>query len=96
MDNAARERQLAGLAPVQPFYSDLRKAFFAAAEQEMRQHPAGFQYLPMLMKEDPSWSAPDEWDRPRPQIGQWALSHAIYPGLVFDRRTIRSCTATWR
>jgi hypothetical protein len=83
--DAARDRQLAGLAPVQPFYADLRKSFFAAAEQEMRQHPAGFQYLPMLMKEDPSWNAPDEWDRPRPQTGQWALSHAIYPGLVFER-----------
>ncbi len=31
VDNAARERQLAGLAPVAPFYTDLRKAFFGAA-----------------------------------------------------------------
>jgi hypothetical protein len=39
----------------------------------------------MLMKEDAAWAAADEWDRPRPQTGQWALSHAIYPGLVFRR-----------
>ena len=39
----------------------------------------------MLMKEDAQWSAPDEWDRPRPQGAQWALSHAIYPGLVFEK-----------
>jgi hypothetical protein len=51
----------------------------------MRPHPSGFTYLPMLMKEDPQWLAPDEWDRPRPQSGQWALSHAIYPGLVFAK-----------
>ena len=84
VDKVTSERNLAALSPVRSFYADLRKAFFAAADQEMRQHPAGFHYLPMLMKEDPSWSAPDEWDRPRPQVGQWALSHAIYPGLVFD------------
>jgi hypothetical protein len=84
VDNAARQRNLADLAPVGSFYQELRRAFLAAAQQEMRQHSGGFQYLPMLMKEDPSWNAPDEWDRPRPQVGQWALSHAIYPGLVFD------------
>jgi len=57
----------------------------AAAKQEMREHPGGFSFLPMLMKEDSQWSLPNEWDRPRLQSGQWALSHAIYPGLVFDR-----------
>jgi hypothetical protein len=39
----------------------------------------------MLMREDPQWSEPDEWRQPRPQVAQWALSHAIYPGLLFDR-----------
>jgi hypothetical protein len=66
-----------------PFYRELRAAFMAAARQEMRRHPEGFEYLPMLAKDDPLWAAPDEWDRPRPQTAQWALSHAIYPGLVF-------------
>ena len=66
-------------------YGELRAAFDAAAPQQMRRHPAGFDFLPMLLKEDPLWSAPREWDRPRPQSAQWALSHAIYPGLVFAK-----------
>ena len=82
-------------------YQQMRAAFVAAARQEMRRHPDGFEYLPMLAKDDPLWSAPDEWDRPRPQTAQWALSHAIYPGLVFDTddpivaghiRLMQSCT----
>ncbi len=71
-------------ASVRQFDDELRMAFFHAAKQEMRRDPDGFDYLPMLMKEDPAWQAPNPWDRPRPQVGQWALSHAIYPGLVFD------------
>ena len=76
---------LPGFEATALFYKELRASFFAAAAQEMRQHEGGFDYLPMLMKEDPAWSAPDPWDRPRPQTAQWALSHAIYPGLVFDK-----------
>lgn len=26
----------------------------------------------------------DRWERPRPQTAQWALSHAIFPGRVFE------------
>jgi len=83
------------------FYAELRSAFLAAARQEMRRHPDGFEYLPMLVNEDPLWSAAREWDRPRPQTAQWALSHAIYPGLVFERddpivqghiRLMQACT----
>jgi len=83
------------------FYAELRSAFFAAAHQEMRRHPDGFKYLPMLVKEDPLWTVPNEWDRFQPQIAQWALSHAIYPGLVFDKddpivqghlRLMQACT----
>ncbi len=83
------------------FYSELRTAFFAAAHQEMRRHPDGFDYLPMLVKDDPLWTAPHLWDRPRPQTAQWALSHAIYPGLVFEKydpivqghiRLMQACT----
>ena len=40
----------------------------------------------MLLKNDPQWELPDPWDRPRPQSAQWALSHAIFPGRVFDPR----------
>jgi len=82
---AAQRLGLADFGPARQLYRDLRTAFFAAAPQEMRRHPAGFEYLPMLMKEDPLWSAPDDWTRPRPQTAQWALSHSIYPGLVFEK-----------
>jgi hypothetical protein len=82
----ARDRLgLPDLGEVKPFYKELRAAFFAAASHEMRRHPEGFEYLPMLLKGDAQWAAQDEWDRPRPQTAQWALSHAIYPGLVFEK-----------
>ena len=74
---AAAALGLGGFDPSRQFYHELRQSFFAAAHQEMRRHPSGFDYLPMLMKEDPQWEARDEWDRPRPQSAQWALSHAI-------------------
>ena len=83
------------------FYGELRSAFFAAAHQEMRHHPDGFDYLPMLVKDDPLWTTANEWDRPRPQSAQWALSHAIYPGQVFEKddpivqghiRLMQACT----
>jgi len=92
---------LADPAGARAFYGELRSALLAAARQEMRRHPDGFEYLPMLVNEDPQWSAPNEWDRPRPQTAQWALSHAIYPGLVFDKddpvvqghiRLMQACT----
>jgi hypothetical protein len=82
---AAEQLKMAELAGVRTLYEELRRAFFDAARQEMRRHRAGFDYLPMLMREDPQWDDPDEWRRPRPQVAQWALSHAIYPGLLFDR-----------
>ena len=98
---AADRLQLSGFDDTKRFYKELRSSFHAAAAQEMRRHPAGFRYLPMLMKEDPAWSAPDPWDRPQPQTAQWALSHAISPGLVFERadpivaghiRLMQACT----
>ncbi len=82
---AARRIHLSGFDSAEEFYQQLRSSFFAAARQEMRRHPDGFEYLPMLMKEDPAWSAPDPWKRPRPQAAQWALSQANYPGLVFEK-----------
>jgi hypothetical protein len=83
---AAGRLGLPGFEEARRFYRELRSALYAAARQEMRRHAGGFSYLPMLMKEDPQWSAPDQWNRPRPQTAQWALSHAIYPGLVFDKQ----------
>ncbi len=72
-------------APVARFHDELRTAFFAAARKEMVKHPAGFEYLPMLMREDEAWRTPDPWNRPKAQNAQWALSHSIYPGLVFEK-----------
>jgi hypothetical protein len=69
----------------QKFYGELRDAFLKAAKAEMVRHPGGFEYLPMLAHDDPAWNNPDPWQRPRPQTAQWALSHAIFPGLVFDK-----------
>ena len=85
LTEAADRLGLSGFEETKEFYSDLRSALYVAARQEMRQYPTGFEYLPMLMKEDPQWSASEEWDRPRPQVGQWALSQAIYPGLLFEK-----------
>jgi hypothetical protein len=82
---SAERLNLSGFEDAKRFYGELRTALFAAARQEMRLHPAGFEYLPMLMKEDPDWNSPDPWIRPKPQMAQWALSQAIYPGLVFER-----------
>jgi hypothetical protein len=39
----------------------------------------------MVAHDDPQWRDPDPWNRPRPQTAQWALSHAIYPGVLFGK-----------
>jgi hypothetical protein len=85
VEQAAARLKLSGFEPVVRFHRELDAAFRAAARQEMRRHSAGFDYLPMLMKNDPQWNAADPWDRPQPQVAQWAMSHAIYPGLAFDK-----------
>lgn len=83
--HAAEKQKMPALAKAGEFYKELRAAFEEAAKKEMVHDPAGFDYLPMLAHDDPSWHDPDPWSRPRPQSAQWALSHAIYPGLVFDK-----------
>jgi hypothetical protein len=82
---AADFLQLPGHEETRQFYDDLRRSFLAAAEQEMRRHPGGFRYLPMLLQSDPQWNEKNPLNRPKPQVAQWALSHAIYPGLVFAK-----------
>ncbi len=98
---AARRLQLSGFEDTERFYRELRASFFKAASQEVRRYHGRFEYLPMLMKEDPAWSDPNPWNRPRPQTAQWALSQAIYPGLVFEKndpivqghiRMMQACT----
>ena len=71
------------VAPARKLHDELRAALDNAARHEMRRHPEGFEYLHMFLRDDPVWSA-SAWEQPRPQSAQWALSHAIYPGLVFD------------
>jgi hypothetical protein len=73
-----------GFEPVAQLYAELNSALRKAMPPEMRRHSGGFDYLPMLMKEDKAWEASNERDRPQPQVAQWALSHAIYPGRLFD------------
>jgi hypothetical protein len=82
---AAKKQNLPALSEAAGFYQELRAAFLAATSKEMVRHPDGFQYLPMLASEAPAWHDADPWNRPRPQTAQWALSHAIYPGLVFGK-----------
>jgi len=81
---AAAHLNMDSLHLADSFYRELRVSFFDAARQEMLKHPAGFEYLAMLVHDDPAHQDPDPWKRPRPQSAQWALSHAIFPGGVFD------------
>lgn len=82
------------------FLKDYREAFGRASSAEMRRHPGGFDYLPMVMKDDALWRKAER-ERPNPQSGQWALSQAIFPGVVFTPgdpivrghvRLMQSCT----
>jgi len=85
VSSANEHLQLPELSKAAPFYRELRSAFRTAAQREMVRHPDGFNYLPMLLHEDPALHDPDPLKRPRPQSAQWALSHAIFPGEVFDK-----------
>jgi hypothetical protein len=83
--DAADQLKMPALAKAGQFFHELYDAFQQMAKKEMVRHPAGFEYLPMIAHDDPSVADPDPWNRPRPQTAQWALSHAIYPGVVFDK-----------
>ncbi len=82
---AGEQQKLSKVAYASQLYRELYSAFNRAAPQEMRSFDGKFQYLPMLLKDDPAWNLPDPWDRPRPQCAQWALSHTIFPGRVFPQ-----------
>ena len=85
VNECAAKSGIASFAKAGRIYREIYDAFMTAAREQMRVYPDGnFSYLPMLLKEDPAWTVPDEWQRPRPQSAQWALSHAIFPGRVFD------------
>jgi hypothetical protein len=83
--NAADRLGMDSLRTARTFYEELRASFLVAAKGEMVRHPDGFEYLPMLANDDAAWRDPDPWNRPRPQTAQWALSHAIFPGGVFEK-----------
>jgi hypothetical protein len=83
--NAADKLNMPSLAKAREFFRELYAAFQQMAKREMVRHPSGFEYLPMIAREDPSISDPDPWNRPRPQTAQWALSHSIFPGEVFEK-----------
>ncbi len=82
---AGEQQQLPQIARATSMYRELQAAFNEAAAQEMRSFDGKFEYLPMLLKEDPDWQLPNPWDRPRPQQAQYTLSHSIFPGRIFDR-----------
>lgn len=81
---AGEQQKIPEIARATAIYRELYRGLNEAASQEMRSYSGKFNYLPMLLKEDPLWQVPDPWDRPRPQSAQWALSHTIFPGRVFD------------
>jgi len=83
--DAAEQQRMPTLAKAGTFFKELYAAFQEMATREMVRHPAGFNYLPMIAQDDPSFADADPWNRPRPQTAQWALSHAIYPGDVFAK-----------
>ena len=83
--DAADQLNMPSLSRARKFSNELSEAFQQMAKQEMVRHPAGFQYLPMIAHDDPSIADSDPWNRPRPQTAQWALSHSIFPGEVFEK-----------
>ena len=83
--NAGEQLGMTSMQKAAHFYSELYAALQGAAKKEMVHSPLGFEYLPMIAHDDPLVNDPDPWSRPRPQTAQWALSHAIYPGLVFEK-----------
>ncbi len=82
---AANRLGMEGFGEAEALHAELGDSCAKAMRAEMRRHSDGFDFLPMVMKEDAQWEEADPWERLRPQGAQWALSHAIYPGLVFDR-----------
>jgi hypothetical protein len=83
--DAADQLKMSSLSRARKFFGELSEAFQQMAKREMVRHPAGFEYLPMIAHDDPSVADTDSWNRPRPQTAQWALSHSIFPGEVFEK-----------
>jgi hypothetical protein len=83
--DAADQLNMPSLSRARKFFYELYEAFQQMAKREMVRHPAGFEYLPMIAHDDSSVADADPWNHPRPQTAQWALSHSIFPGEVFEK-----------
>ena len=83
--DAADQLKMSSLFRARKFFDELYEAFQQMARREMVRHPAGFEYLPMIAHDDSSVADSNSWNRPRPQTAQWALSHSIFPGEVFEK-----------
>src|SRR5208337_2140596 len=83
MTDVTKRFKLDRFPKLNQFYSELRVAFYISGKAELRKHPKGFSFLPMLMKDDPQWSEKDERKQPRVQAAQIYLTQASYPGLLF-------------
>ncbi|MBI5020148.1 MAG: hypothetical protein HZB59_01800 [Ignavibacteriales bacterium] len=81
----AERLRLIKTVELKSYYGELWFPFMESTKIEMKQHPKGFKYLPMLMASDPKWQEVDERKQPRPQAAQIYLSHAIFPGLLFNK-----------
>ncbi|MBI5215288.1 MAG: twin-arginine translocation signal domain-containing protein [Ignavibacteriae bacterium] len=84
MQSTADRLFLMNRGDIRDFYRELWISFRTASQQETRQHQNGFKFLPMLMKDDPKWNDPNPLNRPNVQAAQIYMSHAIYPGMLYD------------
>lgn len=85
LHETAKRLQVPKVVELDSFFGELWFAFKASTKKEMKKHPGGFSYLPMLMSSDPRWKETDERKQPRPQAAQIYLSHAVYPGKLFKK-----------
>jgi hypothetical protein len=86
MADTAERLQMPKTVELKTFFGELWFPFMESTKIEMKKHPNGFKYLPMLMASDPKWQETEERKQPRPQAAQIYLSHAIFPGLLFKKQ----------
>ena len=79
----ANKFYLVNRVDMRDFQREIFLAFQNMSTNEMTKHPAGFSYLSMLLSDDPQMKLKDKTKRPAPQYAQFALTNAIFPGLLF-------------
>ena len=77
---------MSSLARARTFFRELYEAFQRMARQEMVRHSAGFEYLPMIARDDSSIADSDSWNHPRPQTAS-GLSHIPFSRGSMSRRS---------